>query len=161
MEARCFRKGGNFSQDVAHMDDAIDQLQQHYRAVHPTKAFYRNRELESLEQYNQTAEELMEQDNLAAPEAEPQYDWVHLRSMVRRWRELEQQGRVYYNEATLSEVERRVEEHFANQPAEQAQEAAIPVPRLYRPVNVGAGLPLVDPAFDEADVLEEADPDGF
>lgn len=158
MEARCFRKGCNFSQDVAHMDDAIDQLQQHYRAVHPTKAFYRNRELESLEAYNQTAEELMEQDNLAAPEAEPQYDWRHLRSMVRRWRELEQQGRIYYNEAALSEVERRVEEHFANQPAEQAPEVAAAVARAVRAAYFGdvAEAPLVaQPVPDGIELDEE------
>lgn len=127
MVTRCFRKGCNFSEEAAHMDDAIDRLRQHHRAVHPTKVFYENDYAANLETYNLTVDEIIESNDASRPGAEqPYYDWRHIRAQAQRWRQQQDRGNVYIKPETLDELEQRVTEWFANQPQEQAQEAAPP-----------------------------------
>lgn len=137
------------------MDDALEMLQQHYRAVHPTKAFYRNRECESLEQYNLDVEEVFENHNLARAEADPQYDWRQLRATVTNWkRQAEMYGVSYMNPNTVAEVERRVEEHYANQPAPDVavnvwgDGVAAAAPRPFDPAEAALEVEVADPIVD-------------
>lgn len=154
MESKCFRRACNFVQEVAHMDEAVDVLRQHYRAVHPTKAFYESREVESLEAWNLTGDEVMEQHNLGSAE-NPNYDWRGLRNTVNRYND-DRYGR-YTNDAAVAEVTRRVEEYeAANPPQAEA---------MHRVVEWAADVPVARAAvpiipFDEA-VLEVADDGGF
>lgn len=129
MTSKCFRKGCNWVLDVAHMDEALDQLRQHYRAVHPTKVFWENDIAGNLESYNQTADELMESFNLRRGDQEPEYDWRHLQSAVRSHRSNQERGlTVFLHNDTVDELERRVNEHYANNPAPAPDEAA---PRVF------------------------------
>lgn len=57
MEARCFRKGCEFTEDVPHMDAAVDTLREHYRAQHPTKSFVELDNRSGLETWNTTVDE--------------------------------------------------------------------------------------------------------
>lgn len=157
MTSKCFRKGCNWVLDVAHMDEALDQLRQHYRAVHPTKVFWENDIAGNLESYNQTADELMENFNMARGD-QPEYDWRHLQSTVRSHRSNQERGlTVFLHSDTVDELERRVNEHYANNPAPAPDEA---MPRLAQAFQqYDAGIRAEPPPFDDGLVeVDLADP---
>lgn len=154
MHSKCTRYNCNFVQEVAHMDEALEVLRQHYRAIHPTKGFYQNREIENLEAYNLTVEELFEQNNAGPRDGDPQYDWRHLRSQVTRWRQEEQRGNAYIHPDTVNEVERRVEEHFAANPVQEAPPGAVRIQWVEDPVAQDVPVAAVVPPFG-AQVEEE------
>lgn len=122
MVTKCFRRGCNFREEADHMDDAIYRLRQHFRAIHPTKVFYESDYSANLEGYNLTVEEIFEGSNIARGDAAaPEYDWRHIRAQVHTWRRNQERGNDYLDPAVLDEVERRVNEWFANQPAPAAE----------------------------------------
>jgi hypothetical protein len=101
------------------MDEALDVLRQHYRAVHPTKGFYVNREIERLEQYNLTADEYMQGYSIGGVDGGPQeYDWRTLRNQIQRYGGDNMGYGAYLNPDTVAEVTQRVDDHYANQPPE-------------------------------------------
>lgn len=116
MKSRCYQRGCVWELEVTHMDEAVDQLRQHYRAVHPTKAFYEHREMESLEQYNRTADEFCEQ---YLYDEGGRFDWRAIAHEITRQRRWHDEGRGYLDPEVIVEVEARV---AANpQEARQAQ----------------------------------------
>jgi hypothetical protein len=164
MQSRCSRKRCAWILEVAHMDEALDQLHLHYRAVHPTKGFYRSREIESLESYNLTPDEYMESYNIGSAE-NPEYDWRTLRNQIQRTRENEERFGGFIAPAVVDELERRINEHYDNQP--QAEQAPENLNLQWRgEVQAGDVVPPLGNAYNEAivdvileDSLEEVLPE--
>lgn len=157
MKSFCGRKSCDWSEEVAHMDEAIDQLQQHYRAIHPTKAFYRSANLEALELYNTSAQEFVDRYTAETADGnDPVVNWPSVRAETRRYRQWQDNGLKYLDRDVLVELEALVDLH--EQDIADAIEARAARPR-YRVGGPLAGDPMNDLVpldLDEVGEYEDA-----
>ena len=99
--------------DGQHIDDVLDKLAQHYRGMHPTKAFYRNNQLENLETYNLTLQEVFDRYWGVGVNVREREKVVLCRQIIAR------RDRRIYCESTYKEVEDFLGNNVAaNQPEE-------------------------------------------